>query len=359
MPKRTKNIIISAVIVVILILIILPKINFSENEQPQAGQQQNKGGGGPLPVKGYIVKAERLGNNVITSGTVLANEEVELKSEVSGKIVRIAFKEGSNIRKGDLLVKINDSELQASLASAKYKMQLLQDREARQKQLLNREAISREDYDVSLNELNIAKAEIDLIQAQIEKTEIRAPFSGVIGLKNVSEGSYVTSSTVIASLQSISPVKIDFSVPEKYAGTVKTGDEVRFTIVGNDKEYTGRVYAIEPKIDPVTRTLKIRATHSNSDGKVLPGSFADIQLVLKEIEDAFLVPSQSLIPELKGQKVFLYKNGKAVPQAVTTGIRTDTRVQLLNGISENDTVITSGILQVKPGMPVNVTDLNQ
>jgi membrane fusion protein (multidrug efflux system) len=355
MSKRTKTIIIAVVLAIIISLFIIPRINSSGAASPRPGRG---GANKALPVKGYVVKAERLGNSVLTSGTVLANEEVALISEVSGKITRIAFKEGSNIKAGDVLVKINDSELRASLSRAKYRVDLLQDREARQKQLLQKEAISQEDYDVSLNELNIAKAEAALIEAQIDKTEIRAPFSGIIGLKNVSEGSYVTSSTVIANLQNVRPVKIDFSIPEKYAGVVKIGDEIKFKISGNTQSYLGKVYAIEPKIDPVTRTLKIRAMYANTDGRVLPGSFADIELILSEIENALLVPTQAIVPELKGQKVFLYKDGKAVSRTVETGVRTDVRIQLTNGISANDTVITSGILQLKPGMPVNVTDLN-
>src|SRR5690606_21301174 len=168
------------------------------------------------------------------------------------------------------------------------------DREFRQRTLLEKEAISQEDYDVSLNELNVAKAEIQLIQAKIDETEIRAPFSGVIGLKNVSEGSYVTTSTVIASLQNINPVKIDFSIPEKYAGMVKFGDKVQFKVEGDNQIYTGSVYAVEPKIDPVTRTLKIRALYQNTERKIIPGSFADVKLILNEIKDAFLIPTQAI-----------------------------------------------------------------
>jgi len=356
MSKRTKTITIIAVAAVIILLFLIPRLTSSK--KGPAAVNAGKAAKGPLPVKAYVIKSEKLGNSVLTSGTVLANEEVALISEVSGKITKIAFKEGSHVKAGELLVKINDSELRASLARAKYRIELLQDREGRQKQLLKKEAISQEDYDVSLNELNIARAEAALIEAQLDKTEIRAPFSGIIGLKNVSEGSYVTSSTVIANLQNVSPVKIDFSIPEKYAGVVATGDEVRFKIAGNEKNYSGKVYAVEPKIDPLTRTLKIRALYANADGKVLPGSFAEVELVLHEIENALMVPTQAIVPELKGQKVFLCKNGKAVPQSVATGIRTDIRVQLTNGVSANDTIITSGILQLKAGMPVNITDFN-
>jgi membrane fusion protein (multidrug efflux system) len=353
MKKRIKPILIIAIVLVVAVLIALPKLG-SSGDKTEVQRNKNTS----LPVKAHIVKAEKLANNVGTSGTILANEEVELKSEVAGKIVSIFFKEGSSVKKGDLLVKINDAELQAQLEKAKFNLKLLEDREYRQRVLLEREAISQEDYDVSLNELNVVKADIGLIKAQIDKTEIRSPFNGVIGLKNVSEGSFVNTTSVIATLQNINPVKIDFSIPEKYSGSVKIGDNVKFKVVGTNEIYTGKVYAIEPKIDPLTRTLKMRALYSNPKRNILPGSFADVELVLNEIDNALMVPTYSIVPELKGQKVFLFKNGNAVPQNVEIGIRTDTTVQITKGLNVNDTIITSGILQVRPGMPVVISELN-
>ncbi|MEJ2504672.1 MAG: efflux RND transporter periplasmic adaptor subunit, partial [Ignavibacteriaceae bacterium] len=256
---------------------------------------------------------------------------------------------------GDLLVKINDADLQAQLQSAKSRLELQKDTEYRQKQLLEKEAISQEDYDMTANQLQVNQAEVELIKAQIDKTEIRAPFSGIVGLKNVSEGSFVNNSTIIASLQNINPIKIDFSIPERHSSMVEVGDEINFTISGNNKKYIGKVYAIEPKIDPVTRTLQIRALCSNTGREILPGSFASVELVLKKIENAILVPSEALIPDIQGQKVFVYRNGIATPQQVETGIRTDKTVQLTSGVSEGDTIITSGMLQLRPGAPVKIS----
>jgi len=352
MKKRFKIVLVVLIILIVAVLFAIPKLSSSGSKVPLANMNKS------LSVKAHIIKAEKLANNVITSGTILSNEEVELKGEVAGKIINIYFKEGSSVKKGDLLVKINDAELQAQLAKAKYNLKLLEDREHRQRVLLEREAISQEDYDVSLNELNVVKADIELVKAQVAKTEIRAPFDGVIGLKNVSEGSFVNTETIIATLQDINPIKIDFSIPEKYSGSVKVGDQIRFKVVGKDETYTGKVYAIEPKIDPQTRTLKLRAVYSNAARSILPGSFADVELVLHEIQGALMVPTYSIIPELKGQKVFLYRNGKAFPQNVEIGIRTDTRVQITNGLAENDTLITSGILQIRPNSPVTISELN-
>ena len=352
MKKRFKIILVALIILIVAVLFAIPKLSSSGSKVPLANMNKS------LSVKAHIIKAEKLANNVITSGTILSNEEVELKGEVAGKIINIYFKEGSSVKKGDLLVKINDAELQAQLTKAKYNLKLLEDREHRQRVLLEREAISQEDYDVSLNELNVVKADIELVKAQVAKTEIRAPFDGVIGLKNVSEGSFVNTETIIATLQDINPIKIDFSIPEKYSGSVKVGDQIRFKVVGKDETYTGKVYAIEPKIDPQTRTLKLRAVYSNAARSILPGSFADVELVLHEIQGALMVPTYSIIPELKGQKVFLYRDGKAFPQNVEIGIRTDTRVQITNGLAENDTLITSGILQIRPNSPVTISELN-
>ncbi len=351
--KKTLTIIL-VVLVAAVIFLIISKSKSSEAGERKSAQNKNSS----VPVTAHIVKPQELGNNVITSGTVLANEEVDLKSEVSGRIINIAFKEGSRVTKGDLLVKINDAELQAQLTREKYKLELIKDKEYRQKKLFEKEAISQEEYDDALNQLNVSKAEVDLIKAQIDKSEIRAPFNGIVGLKNVSEGSIITPSTIIASLQNINPIKIDFSIPEKYTGSVKVGDQVNFKVVGDEEEYKAKVYAIEPKIDPVTRTLKIRAVYSNPSGKILPGSFADVTLVLDKIKNALLVPTQAIVPELKGQKVFLYKSGKVTSQNVDLGIRSDAYVQVTNGLNANDTLITSGILQIRPGAAVSISEFN-
>lgn len=353
MKMNIKTLGIGGIVVAVLIILAIPKLKSSEHKKGVTGPGSSE----PLPVKAYITKYEALDNKVLTTGTVLANEEVVLKSEVPGKITKILFKEGSFVNTGDLLVKINDADLQAQLQSAKSRLELQKDTEYRQKQLLEKEAISQEDYDMTANQLKVNEAEVELIKAQIDKTEIRAPFSGVVGLKNVSEGSYVDNSTTIASLQNINPIKIDFSIPERYSPMVNVNDNIHFTITGSDKNYVGKVYAIEPKIDPVTRTLQLRAMCPNTGREILPGSFANVELVLKKIEDAVLIPSEALIPDIKGQQVFVYRSGKAQPLRVETGIRTDQNVQLTSGIVEGDTVITSGILQLKPGMPVKISEI--
>jgi membrane fusion protein (multidrug efflux system) len=311
-----------------------------------------------VTVKAHIANYESLNNRVYATGTILANEEVELKTEVAGKITKILFKEGSFVNKGDLLVKINDADLQAQLRRAESKLNLSKEKEFRQKQLRDGNLISQEEYDNTVAELNINQADYELIKAQIDKTEIRAPFSGIVGLRSVSEGSFVTTSTVIARLQNLNTLKIDFSIPERYSAVVKVGDELEFKISGSSNVYKAKVYAIEPKIDPAIRTLQIRAICNNYHKELIAGAFANVELKLKEIADAILIPTVSIVPEMKGQRVYLVKNGAAVPQPIEIGVRGETRVQITSGINVGDTVITSGILLIRPGTKIKISEFN-
>jgi membrane fusion protein, multidrug efflux system len=354
MKPRTRYLLIGGV-VVLLALLASPRLRlFSSSEQPRGGAGQKDV---RLPVTAMVVHPGPLSNSIRATGTILATEEVELRSEIAGKIDRIIFKEGTRVRKGDLLVKINGDELQAQMQKLESQVKLAEEKERRRRLLFDKQNISSEDYDIALNELNSIKAELAYNRARFEKTDLRAPFSGVIGLRYVSEGSYVSSTTRIASLQDLERVKIDFAVPERYAQVVKVGQSVRFTRAGSDQVFSGEIFAIEPKIDPQTRTLQVRAMAANPGGHLVPGGFAEVTLELERFEAALLVPTQALIPELNGQKVFLAKNGKAVSAPITIGVRTDTRVQVLTGINPGDTVITTGILQLAPGLPVQLTSV--
>lgn len=348
--KNLKTYIIAGGIFLIALLFIPKILGSKENSNKKFDTKKINA----MSVNYYVAKPEILENTVYSSGTILGNEEVELRSEISGKINKIYFQEGSRVKKNELLIKINDAELQAQLKKAKSTLELAEYKEYRQKKLLEVEAISQEDYDVALNELKTNQAEIELLQAQIDKTEIRAPFDGIIGLKYVSEGSYITPNNIIATLQNINPVKIDFSIPERYAGIVKKGDKIVFTIESNNEEFEGEVYAIEPKIDLATRSLLIRGIYKNPNSRILPGSFAHIKLVLENINNALMVPSEAVIPDLKSHKVFIYNNGKAIARQVNLGIRTERKVQIINGIQPNDTIITTGLLQIKDNLPINL-----
>ncbi len=309
----------------------------------------------PISVSGVVVRPAPLENVVRSSGTVIASESVDLVAESAGRVEKIAFQEGGHVRKNQLLLKINDDDLQAQLRKTTLQIQLASDQEERQQQLFEKSAVSREQYDIALNLVNTLKADRDNLVASIRKREVRAPFDGVAGLRYVSEGGYVTQSTRIASLQKLNPLKVDFAIPEKYAGQVSVGDLVEFSSDETKLRFTGKLYAIEPKIDPSTGTLQLRAMCGNSAGKVFPGAFVHIDLRLLRIEDALMVPTQAVIPVFKGQTVLLRRNGVVVTVPVRTGIRSATSVQITEGISAGDTVITTGILQLRPGIPVQVT----
>ncbi|MBW8886431.1 MAG: efflux RND transporter periplasmic adaptor subunit [Fibrobacteres bacterium] len=304
------------------------------------------------------MRADRLENSITSSGNVLANEDVEIRSEVQGKIIRIAFKEGGRVKKGDLLVKIDDSELQARSLQAQAHLKLAQDNEFRMRKQLEIEAVSQKDYDQTASELTLAKGDVQLLKAQLAKTELRAPFNGMVGLKQVSEGAYVSPNTLITTLQEIDPVKIDFTVPGKYSGLMKPGQIIRFTIQGSDARFQGKVYAVDPRIDPESRTLRLRAVSPNAESRVLPGAFATIEVPLQTVESALTVPSEALSADARGAKVFLFRGGKAEARPVQAGLRTDSLVQITNGLAAGDTVITSGVVQIRPGAPVTLAHVD-
>ncbi len=350
-----RKIIFGVVIVAILVVLVIPKLNLF-GDKPAKGATKDKNE--RLPVEVTIIKTDELSNRVIVTGSVFANESLDVKGEVSGKISTISFQEGKRVSKGELLVQINDDEIEAQLEKQRHNQKLYKNIETRQTKLLERDAISQEEYDNALNRLNTTDADIKLLEAQLAKTRIRAPFSGVIGLRYVSEGAYITPTMVIATLYSINPAKIEFSVAGRYSTQVKVGQKIKFTIENNAEELEGTVYAIEPQIDPNTRTLKIRALADNAKGLLLPGQFVRVELILETIDDAILIPSESVIPVMNGHKVYVKDGGKAKEVNVKTGIRTNLALEILSGLQTGDTLITTGLLQLRPGMAVEVVKVN-
>lgn len=348
--KKSVIIIISLVFVLGIIKIFFLK---KENTNPSKGNSPNK----KIPVLAYVVKSQNILNKIYVNGTILPSEEVDLSSEINGKIVKIYFDEGSKVNKGDLLVKLNDSELQVQKKKLEMQIKLYSEKEKRFRQLLDIKGVSQEEYDNALNELNSIKADVDLIQVQIEKTEIRAPFDGTIGLKNVSEGATVTPAITIASVQQTDPIKIDLNIPERNALQIHKGDTIYFYMEGNVERFVGKIYAIEPRIDPVTHTLPIRAICSNKDGKIIPGVFARVELILEEVANTYMIPTEAVIPDLRGSKVFISRNGKAVSAGIETGIRNDTTIQVINGLNAGDTIITTGIMMLRPGMSIQISGI--
>lgn len=340
-------------IILLAIPKVLPLLKSSSGPKNTAGSDKVP----KASVQAVIIRPTLLKNTIRATGTLLAGDEVELHCEVSGVITRLAIQEGKPVKKGDVLLKLNDAELQAQLKRALSRKKLAEEQEYRQRKLLEIKGISQNEYDIALNELNSITAELELIRAQISRTEIRAPFHGVIGLKYISDGAYINPSSRIANLINLSTLKLDFAIPGQYASLLMPGETISFTIQGSSDKHIARVYALEPKIDPTTRTIQVRALCSNT-GNLFPGAFAEIEIVLKDIPQALVIPTEALIPEIKGQRVFVAHNGIAKAVTVETGIRTERTLQIIEGLRIGDTVITTGLLQIRSGSPINVTVLD-
>jgi len=356
--KNKKRLISIISVIAIIAILILIKVDFSGSDETS----NTPGPGGPrrqISVDIMVIQPQKLQDKIFANGTTLSNEEVELRSETSGKITEILFEEGKRVKKGDLLVKINDAELQATLKKNLSRESLARDKESRYKQLLEKNMTSQQEYDVALSELNSVIADVEFTRAQIEKTEVRAPFDGIIGLRSVSLGTFISTQTNIAKLQSINPIKIDFSVPQKYSGILREGKSINVKLPNTGKTFIGKIYAVEPKIEENTRTIKARATVSNERNELTPGAYVEVEIILEDISSAILVPSFTIVPDIEGEKVFLYKKGKAVLQKVSTGIRTEKDVQIISGLDKGDSLIVSGIIQLRPNVPVKLNTPNK
>jgi membrane fusion protein (multidrug efflux system) len=304
-----------------------------------------------LPVTVHIVRPAAYSESIAATGTLRADESVELQAEASGKVVAINFAEGSRVHRGDLLVKLNDEPLQASLSRAQRRMELAQAQERRLATLLAQKLVAAHDYEAVHGEVQVQEAEIALVRAQIAGTEIRAPFDGVVGLRFVSLGAYVGAATRIASLQQFDRLKIDFSVPEKYAARVKPGNAVTFR-TADGAAHAGEVYAVDPRVDSSTRTLLVRAVCRNDRMRLLPGAFANVDVALSRVNDAIMIPAEALVPGLDERTVYVMEGGIARRRAIEAGARDATSVHVLAGLAAGDAVITSGLVQLRDGQAV-------
>ena len=331
---------------------LMPHENKEMKEAPkEAGNRQSKA----VNVRAVVLSQQGLTDGIFVSGSLVPDEEVNLSFESSGKITDIFFKEGTHVEKGELLAKINDAPLQADLRKKQAQVKLMQDRLFRAKALLEKEAVSKEAFQEAEANLAALEAEIEGVEAQIEQTELRAPFSGIIGLRQVSVGAYATTTTEVATLTKTAPLKVEFNVPERYAGMLPEGTELTFTAEGDLTTRNAKVYASDSRVDPETRTFAIRAIYPNADGKLIPGRYVNVNLVTQRFDNTLAVPSEAIVSEMGIDKVFVCKNGKAQPVEIAKGLRTDAMVQVLRGLVPGDTVITSGTMQLRSGQNVVVS----
>ena len=327
-----------------------PNEELAEANQVMTTQSRGKKA---LNINAVVVRPRMLTDEVPIIGSLIPDEEVNLSFETSGKIVEINFEEGTTVQKGQLLAKVNDRPLQAQLQRLVSQLKLAEDRVFRQDALLKRDAVSQEAYEQVKTELATLNADIESVEAQIAQTELRAPFDGIIGLRQVSVGTYASPTTIVAKLTKISPLKLELSVSERYARDIQVGTNLTFTLEGSLDTYHAQVYARESSLDINTHTLTVRALYPNPSG-IMPGRYASITLKRQEYKDALAIPSQAIVPEMGKDKVFLYRSGKAEPVEIVTGIRTDALVQAVKGLAAGDTVIISGTQQLRTGMDVTI-----
>ena len=333
------------IIIFVIALVISSKFIFFAKKEDSASPAKGKNKG-PVAVNYFVVKSTVFNNDVFATGKVGALNQIDIVPEVSGKVMAIYFEEGETVAKGSVLVKLNDADLQAQLLKSKSQITLSEQKLERLKKLIEINGISQEEFDMQQNELNSLKADQAYILAQLAKTSIVAPFTGVIGLKNISEGSFVNSNSSIASLVQVKPLYVEFSVPEKYSSLFKNGIKINFSGESNKELHHATIYAIEPIVDELTKTIKARAKYDGAK-PFYTGSYVKVFANLGETENALMVPTQCVISTLKGQKLFISKNGIAAEVPVTIGVRTDDLIQIIDGLKAGDTVITTGLLSIK------------
>ena len=354
MNKYVKRSLQIGIPVLIAAWIIIPKVlNSGEKTATESGNAGTRSSS--LPVTGIVAKTSVSTNGIMANGTMLANEEVELVAEIVGKVVKIYFQEGSHVKKGQLLLKVDDADLQAQLSRAEFQQKLLSEKLERQRILLKRESVSREAFDQLQTDYNMLEADIELLKVKISRTEIRAPFDGVMGFRYVSEGSYVQPSSQIARIVDNSVLKYEFSIAEKYASQNLKGRNIVFRVAGQDKNYTAQVYAVDPLIDVNTRMILLRARFQNKTGELMPGMFAKGNLIVDGNTEYIAVPTEAVVPEMDGKRMWVMKNGKATSVPVVTESRSEKFVEVISGIQPGDTVLTGGLMQLRDGMSVNVS----
>jgi membrane fusion protein (multidrug efflux system) len=357
-PKMKVKHIVITIIIFGLTALVTYRIQKNKSEASKQGFSKQGGTAKAMQVEGIVIQHQNFANELAVTGTLEPNEQVEIRSQVSGILTDLYFEEGGLVKEGQILVKLDDAETRAQLSQAKTRQKLSEQNARRAALLLKQESISEEEYEMAEADLQALQAQTKLIEAQVAKTIIKAPFSGKIGLRSVSKGAYITPQTLIANLVNTNPIKLSFYVPEKYYNKIKQNTELIFTIAGSDNAYKAIVYAMEPAVDANTRTIRIRAKVDNSQGKLVPGTFAGVKLPVNRIDDAILAPTQAVIPVQNGKKVYVARGGKAAEILIETSVRTEKDVLVSSGLQVGDTLLISGIMSLKPGTAIDVKLLN-
>ena len=333
-----------------------------KKDDPPGGPGGGGGGGrsnAPIAVEAIIVGPQSLSSNIEVPGSLLPYEETELRSEITGRIVQLNVQEGNQVSRGTLLVKLFDDDLQAQLRKLEVQLAISEKTAERQKELLKINGISQQEYDLSELAVNNLKADIELVKVNISKTEIRAPFDGRLGLRNISNGAYISPTNIITKISQVNKLKLQFTIPEKYGSVIQKGQNVNFKIDGSDKVYRGTVIALESAIEENTRSLAVRAVVNSVDRFLVPGAFAKVRMTLGKDANALMIPTQAVIPQGRNKQVILFKGGTAVFGDITTGVRDSANIQVITGLNKGDTVITTGLLFLRPGSAVTLSKVTK
>ncbi|MBK8563081.1 MAG: efflux RND transporter periplasmic adaptor subunit [Saprospiraceae bacterium] len=302
----------------------------------------------PVQVNGFVAIEKRLAENLEVPGTLQPFEETEIRPEISGRLVSHNIQEGGTVQKGALLAKLFDEDLQAQLKKLQVQLEIAKKTLERQQELLKIQGISQQEVDLSELQVNNIKADMELIRVSITRTEIRAPFTGRLGLRKVSLGAYITPNSILATIRQLNQLKLDFTVPEKYASLFPKGKQVQFTVAGSRRNYTASVLATEAAVAAESRSLTVRASVAGSDASLLPGTFARVLLNTGAAGQSIVVPSQAIIPQARGKKLVVFKGGLPEFRDVETGVRDEDFVQVLEGVQVGDTIVTTGLMAIRP-----------
>jgi len=329
----------------------------SENKQQNVAPPASKASFNVTSVEGFVVKPTKLSEAVTASGTVIPAEETELHPEATGRVVSLNLPEGRNVRKGELLLKVFDQDLRTQLQKLETQLKQAEITEQRLGDLLKVKGVSQQEYDLAALQVQTLKSEMELVRINIGKTELRAPYDGVIGLRKISPGAYVTPATAITTIRASGALKLDFSIPEKYSTLLRVGQNVTFTVGGSPTTFTATVQATEQSISADTRNLHVRALVRDGRG-LLPGSFAEVNLSLGDKMQALMIPNQSVIPQARNKQVIVSKNGKASFSIVKTGVRQASMIEITEGLQAGDTIAVTGMLFLRPDSPVKFSKID-
>lgn len=331
----------------------------------KSGAPGGKGPGGPggrgnktFAVEGYIAEFHKPSGSFQTMATLEALNRVELSAAANGRLVNLYAKDGASVQKGSLLAKIDDSELKAQLKQAESSLHLAQQKMERTKGLVEKNAATTTDMEAAEASLKSAEASVELIKAQIAKTEVRAPFSGKLGFVNVSVGAWVTTGTSIATLSEVTKLKAKFALPQRYATTLKVGNPI--TLIDEERaiQKVGKVNALDATISESSRTRQIMVTVDNSKGELIAGGYAKVSVELQSGRiQTIPIPAEALTLDKDGAYIFVVQDGKASMRRVETGLRTPIAVDVISGLNEGDTVITSGLISIRQGSSVRIREI--